>query len=56
MIEVGMRIYDVPDRLVRDQLLRFRDNGIRSSLALGTFDNHNVVLEVDGDGRIPAED
>ncbi len=56
MVEVVVRVHDVADRLAGNQLLRLVDNLGGAGFALRAFDDDDVVLEVDGDGRVAAED
>ena len=41
-----MRVHDVTDRLVGDQLLRFGDVGETTGLGLSGLKHHDVVLEL----------
>jgi hypothetical protein len=56
VVEVAVRVDHVADRLVRDEPLRFSDDGQRSWFALSRFDEGDVVLEIDGDDGVPAGD
>ena len=50
-----VRVDDVPNRLVRDQPLRFGNDGLGASFALRSFDDHDVILELDGEAGVPAK-
>ena len=49
-----MRVHDVTDRLVGDQLLRFRDVGESTRLGLSGLEHHDVVLELDNQRIVTA--
>ena len=56
MIEVRVRVDQVPDRLVRNGLLRFRDHRQATRLALTAFEHDDVIPHVDGERHIAAGD
>ena len=56
MIEVRVRVDDVPDWLVRDDALRFGDDRQAARLVLPAFEHDDVVLELDGKRHIAAGD
>ena len=56
MIEVRVRVDDIPDRLVRDDALGFSDDGDAARLALSAFEHDDVVFELDGQRNVSARD
>src|SRR5436189_4023757 len=50
-----VRVHDVANRLVRDQPFRFGDDGLGASFALRSFDDTDVILELDGEAGVPTE-
>ena len=56
MIDVAVRVDDVRDRLVGDQLLRFRQHREAARLALAQLDHRDVILEVDRESAVAAGD
>ena len=55
VIEMLVRIHHVPDRLVRNQPFRLGDDRAGPLFALRAFNHHDVVLEINRQARIPAE-
>ena len=53
VIGVGMRVHDVTDRLVGDELLRFGDVSETTRLGLSRLEHHDVIVELH-DHRIVA--
>ena len=49
-----MRVHHVPNRLVRNELLRFRDVREPARLGLAGLEHHHVVLELDDDRIVAA--
>src|SRR5215468_3421107 len=47
VIEVVVRVNEVPDRLVGDGLLDLRNHGVRALLVERSLDNRDEVLELD---------
>src|SRR5207248_11065034 len=56
MIEVRMRIDDVPDSFVRKQPPGFGEDRQASRFALRAFEHDHVVAELDGHGDVSADD
>ena len=55
MVEVVVRVHDILDGFVGDQPLRFGDDRVCARIVLGSFDDDDVVLEVDRKGGIRRE-
>src|SRR5207244_13468010 len=55
MIDMRVRVDDVGNRLVGNQPLRFGDDRLAARLALSALDDRDVILEVDRDSGIAAE-
>jgi len=51
VVEVVVRIDEILDRLVGEELVDFGDHGIGALIVQRTLDHRDVVLELDGDGR-----
>ena len=57
VIEVVVRDHAVADRLVRDDLLRLGDDGLRPRLVLrARLEEHDVIGELDGERVVGAVD
>ena len=56
VIEMGMRVDEVSDRLVRDDASGFSDDGETASLALPTFEYDDVIAELDCHSGIITRD
>ena len=56
VIEVRVRVDDVPDRLVRNHLLGFGDDRDAACFALATFEHDHVLLELDRQRHVAAGD
>src|SRR5213593_2035962 len=54
MIGVGVRIDDVLDRLIRDDLLGFGKDGCRGGFVLRSFDQNNMIFELDSHASVTA--
>ena len=56
VIRVRMRVDDVADRLLREELLHFVDDGLSARDVLPGLDDDDVVLELDGERVVGAVD
>ena len=56
VIEVRVRVDDVPDRLVRNHLLGFGDDRDAARFALPAFEHDDVILELDRQRDVAAGD
>src|SRR5688572_460304 len=55
MIDMRVGVYDVTNGFVRYELSGLRDNRCRPCLALRTLNYHDVVLELDRETSVPAQ-
>ena len=56
VIEVRVRVDDIADGLVRNDLPRLRQDRLSARLALPALEHEDVVAELDGESDVPARD
>ena len=56
MIEMMVRVHDIADRLVGNDLFRLGQHRLATRLALPALEHEDVVAELDGESHISASD
>jgi hypothetical protein len=56
VIEMLVRVHDVPDRLVRDQPVRFGDDVVRARLGQRSLNHHDMIREFDDEAVVRGGD